>query len=39
MSGDSVDSKSGLRCVFVTASPVLVNEVKKYYNNITFQIK
>lgn len=32
---DSVYSKSGLRCVFATASPVLVNEVKKYYNNIT----
>ena len=29
----------GLHCVFATASPVLTNEVERYYNKLTDQIK
>jgi len=36
---DDVDSTLGLHCVFVTASPVLTNEVKRYYKKLTAQIK
>ena len=30
---------TSLRMVFVTASPVLTNEVKKYYTNLKEQLK
>lgn len=36
---DDVDSSIGLHCVFVTASPVLTNEVSRYYHRLTDQIK
>lgn len=29
----------GLHCIFVTASPVLTNEVGRYYKKLTSQIK
>jgi hypothetical protein len=32
---EDVDSNPGLRCLFVTASPVLTHEIRKYYNNLT----
>ena len=36
---DDVDSALGLRCIFVTASPVLSNEVQRYYQKLTGQVK
>jgi len=36
---DDIDNAIGLRCVFVTASPVLTNEIKRYYGKLTSQIK
>jgi hypothetical protein len=36
---DDVESNIGLHCVFVTASPVLTNEVCRYYHKLTDQIK
>jgi len=38
-SADDVDNNIGLHCVFVTASPVLTNEVCRYYHRLTDQIK
>jgi len=32
---DDVDANIGLHCIFVTASPVLTNEVKRYYQRLT----
>ena len=32
---DDVDKTIGLHCIFVTASPVLTNEVKRYYTKLT----
>eukprot|EP00825_Cyclidium_porcatum_P021771 TRINITY_DN24176_c0_g1_i2.p1 TRINITY_DN24176_c0_g1~~TRINITY_DN24176_c0_g1_i2.p1 ORF type:complete len:233 (-),score=36.35 TRINITY_DN24176_c0_g1_i2:115-813(-) len=36
---DDVDNTIGLHAVFVTSSPVLTNEVKRYYKKLTDQIK
>ena len=36
---DDIDNTIGLHCVFVTASPVLTNEVCRYYHRLTDQIK
>jgi hypothetical protein len=36
---DDIDKTIGLHCVFVTASPVLTNEVRRYYEKLTKQIK
>jgi len=38
-SADDVDNTIGLHCIFVTASPVLTNEVNRYYHKLTDQIK
>jgi len=38
-SADDVETAIGLHCVFVTASPVLTNEVSRYYHKLTDQIK
>jgi len=32
---DDIDSNIGLHCVFVPASPVLTNEVRRYYERLT----
>jgi hypothetical protein len=29
-----LNNKGGLRCLFVTASPVLTYEIKKHYENL-----
>ncbi len=34
-----LDNIYGLHCVFVTASPVLSNEVQRYYHRLTGQVK
>ncbi|EAR98741.2 UvrD/REP helicase amine-terminal domain protein (macronuclear) [Tetrahymena thermophila SB210] len=34
-----LDKMVGLRCIFVTASPVLTNEIKRYYDRLTKQLK
>ena len=36
---DDIDKTIGLHCVFVTASPVLTNEVQRYYQKLTNDIK
>lgn len=36
---DDVESAIGLHSLFVTSSPVLTNEVKRYYQKLTDQIK
>ena len=36
---DDIDNAIGLHCIFVTASPVLTNEVCRYYHRLTDQIK
>ena len=38
-SADDIDKTIGLHCIFVTASPVLTNEVQKYYQKLTNQVK
>ena len=32
---NDIDSNLGIKCVFATASPVLANEVKQYYEALT----
>lgn len=32
---DEIDSQVGLHCVFATASPVLTNEIQRYYTKLT----
>ena len=32
---DDVDNIIGMHCVFVTASPILTNEVRRYYLRLT----
>jgi hypothetical protein len=39
LDADDIDNTIGLRCVFITASPVLTNEVRRYYERLTVQIK
>lgn len=34
-----LDKNVGIRCLFVTASPVLTNEIKRYYHRLTKQLK
>lgn len=34
-----IDKNVGIRCIFVTASPVLTNEVKRYYHKLTDDLK
>lgn len=34
-----IDKNVGIRCIFVTASPVLTNEIKRYYDRLTKQLK
>lgn len=34
-----LDNVYGLHCIFVTASPVLSNEVQRYYHRLTDQVK
>jgi hypothetical protein len=36
---DDIDQAIGLHSLFVTASPVLTNEIERYYNKLTDQIK
>jgi hypothetical protein len=36
---DFMDAPSNLRLVFVTASPVLTNEVKKFYTEMKVHLK
>ena len=36
---EDIDNVYGLHCVFVTASPVLSNEVQRYYHRLTDQVK
>jgi len=36
---EDLDNVFGLHCIFVTASPVLSNEVQRYYNRLTSQVK
>lgn len=36
---DDIDQAIGLHSIFVTASPVLTNEIERYYNKLTDQIK
>lgn len=36
---DDIDSVMGLHSLFVTASPVLTNEIQRYYKKLTDQIK
>ena len=38
-SADDIDDTMGLHCIFLTASPVLTNEIQRYYKKITDQIK
>ena len=38
-SADDIDKNIGLHCVFATASPILTNEVQRYYNKLTKQVK
>lgn len=38
-SAEDVDNTIGLHTVFVTASPILTNEVERYYRRLTDQIK
>jgi len=32
---DDIDNSIGLHCLFVTASPVLTSEVKRFYGRLT----
>ena len=34
-----IDNNFGLRCIFMTASPVLTNEIQRYYKKMTNNIK
>lgn len=36
---EDLDENFGLHCIFVTASPVLTNEVKRYYKKLTDKVK
>jgi len=36
---DDIDQAIGLHSLFVTASPVLTNEIERYYKKLTDQIK
>lgn len=36
---DDIDETLGLHSLFVTASPVLTNEIQRYYKKLTDQIK
>lgn len=36
---DDIDATIGLHSLFVTASPVLTNEIQRYYRKLTDQIK
>lgn len=38
-SADDIDKTMGLHCVFLTASPVLTNEIERYYKKLTENIK
>lgn len=38
-SADDIDKTMGLHCVFLTASPVLTNEIQRYYKKLTDNIK
>ena len=35
MMPDDIDSAVGLHCVFITVSPVLTNEVRRFYDKLT----
>lgn len=39
MKAEALSQNIGLHTVFVTASPVLTNEVKRYYQKLTMQIQ
>lgn len=34
-----IEKNMGIRCLFVTASPVLTNEIKRYYERLTKELK
>jgi len=36
---EDLDQNVGLQCIFVTASPVLTNEIKRYYQRLTAQMR
>jgi len=38
-SSDDMAQQIGLHCVFVTASPILITEVKRYYMKLTDNLK
>lgn len=38
-SSDDIDEACGLHCIFLTASPVLTNEIQRYYKKLTDNIK
>ena len=38
-SADDIDESMGLHCIFLTASPVLINEIQRYYKKLTDNIK
>jgi hypothetical protein len=38
-SADDIDKTIGLHCIFLTASPILTNEIERYYKKLTDCIK
>lgn len=32
---DDIDKTMGMKCIFATASPVLTNEIRRYYKKLT----
>ena len=38
-SADDIDKTMGLHCIFLTASPVLTNQIQRYYRKLTDNIK
>jgi hypothetical protein len=38
-SADDIDETFGLHSIFLTASPILTNEIERYYRKLTENIK
>ena len=36
---EDLENSVGLKCIFLTASPVLTNEIQRYYKKMTSNIK